>query len=150
VTVAPVKKVVGPDDEVEVEVTTVDQLGRPVAAELSLALVDRSLLRLYRDSLPSIGAFFYNQTRTGAFATHATNTFKYEPGTTGVSEAVVEDAERAAALAANQAGRPEVLKEAKDQVALGLAPAKSEPAAPASEAARPKRALGEMDAYHRA
>ena len=48
--------------------TTADQLGRPVAAELSLALVDLSLLRLFGDRMPPIGPFFYNQTRTGAFA----------------------------------------------------------------------------------
>ena len=55
VTIAPTKPVVGPGDEVTVEVTTSDQLGRPVAAELSLALIDRALLRLYNDRLPSIG-----------------------------------------------------------------------------------------------
>src|SRR5262249_46252973 len=102
VTVEPVKKVVGPNDEIEVDVTTVDQLGRPVAAELSLALVDRSLLRLYQDRQPDIGAFFYDQTRTGTSATQATNTFKYEPGTVAVSEAVVEEAERQLAINANE------------------------------------------------
>ena len=57
-------------------------------------MVDQSLLRLYSDNLPAIGPFFYNQTRTGAFSTEATNTFRYEPGTVPVSEAVVEEAER--------------------------------------------------------
>ena len=37
VTVAPARAVVGPGEPVELEVTTVDQLGRPVAAELSIA-----------------------------------------------------------------------------------------------------------------
>ena len=66
-----------PAMQVELEITTVDQLGRPAAAELSIAMVDRSLLRLFGDRMPPIGAFFYNQTRTGAFATEATNTFRY-------------------------------------------------------------------------
>ena len=79
--------------------TTVDQLGRPVAAEVALALVDRSLLRLFNDRLPPIGPFFYDQTRTGAFSTEATNTFRDEPATLPVSEAVVEEAERLAAQA---------------------------------------------------
>src|SRR5439155_21715060 len=73
VTVAPAKPVVGPGDTVELDVTTVDQLGRPVAAELSIAMVDHSLPRLFNDRLPEIGPFFYNQTRTGAFETEATN-----------------------------------------------------------------------------
>ena len=94
VTVAPTKPVVGPGDEVEVEVSTRDQLGRPVAAEVSLALVDRALLRLFHDNLPPIGPFFYGQTRTGAFATEATNTFRYEPASVPVPEAVVEEEER--------------------------------------------------------
>ena len=79
------KPAVGPGDPVELEVTTVDQLGRPVPAELSIAMVDQSLLRLFNDSLPAIGPFFYDQTRTGAFATEATNTFRYAPATTAVA-----------------------------------------------------------------
>ena len=48
VDVAPAKPVVGPGEPVELDVTTVDQLGRPVSAELSIAMVDQSLLRLYQ------------------------------------------------------------------------------------------------------
>src|SRR5438445_13884765 len=99
VTIAPKRPTVGPGEEVEVEVTTLDQLGRPVAAELSLALVDRSLLRLFQDRLPAIGSFFYDQTRTGAFATASSNTFRYEPATEPVAESVVEEAQRPAAEA---------------------------------------------------
>ena len=102
VTVAPTKPVVGPGEPVELEVTTVDQLGRPVSAELSIAMVDQSLLRLFDDTLPAIGPFFYNQTRTGAFATEATNTFRYAPTTVPVSQAVVDEAERLAAVARNE------------------------------------------------
>jgi hypothetical protein len=58
VTIEPTEPAVGPGAEVEVRVTTTDQMGRPVAAELSLALVDRALLRLYGDRLPPIGPFF--------------------------------------------------------------------------------------------
>ena len=114
VTLKPVKPSVGPGEEVEVEVTTVDQLDRPVAAEVALALVDRSLLRLFADKLPPIGPFFYNQTRTGAFATEATNTFRDEPDTRPVSEAVVEEMERVAAVAENLNRRAGVMEQAKD------------------------------------
>ncbi len=127
VTIKPAKTTVNPSEAVEVEVTTEDQLGHPVSAEVSLALVDRSLLRLYNDNLPSIGSFFYSQTRTGAFATESTNTFHYNPATTGVSEAVVEDAEQAAALSTNMAGRQHQLAQARDQVALSAPAPASEP-----------------------
>ena len=111
------KPAVAPGDTVEIDVTTVDQLGRrPVASELSIAVVDQSLLRLYNDSLPEIGPFFFGQTRTGAFATEATNTFRYAPVTTAVASALVEERELVAAFAADAAGR--------DDVVAGLANAK--------------------------
>jgi TolA-binding protein len=58
VTVAPKRPTAGPNEEVEVEITTADQLGRPVAAEVSLALVDLSLLRLFDDGQAPIGPYF--------------------------------------------------------------------------------------------
>ena len=79
-----------------------------------MALVDRSLLRLFGDKLPPIGPYFYDQTRTGAFTTEATNTFRDEPTTLPVSEAVVEEAERLAAQVRNEAGRDALREEAKE------------------------------------
>jgi len=113
VTVAPARPVVGPGDPVELEVTMLDQRGRPVSAELSIAMIDQSLLRLYSDTLPAIGPFFYNQTRTGAFATEATNTFRYAPATVAVSQAVVDEAERMAAVAGNEAERGRILEQVR-------------------------------------
>ena len=55
--------------------------------------------------MPPIAGFFYNQTRTGAFLTEATNTFRYAPATSPVAQAVVDEAERLAAVQANAAGR---------------------------------------------
>lgn len=98
VKVQPTKSATGPGEEVEVEITTEDQLGRPVAAEVALALVDESLLRLYDDNRPPIGRFFYDQTRTGAFTTASTNVFTYNAETGLVSEDVVKEAERDEAL----------------------------------------------------
>jgi len=115
VTVAVARPAVAPGDPVVLDVTTVDQLDRPVPAELSIAVVDASLLRLFHDSLPAIGPFFFDQARTGAFATEATNTFRYEPATTAVASAVVEEQERRVAEQANAADRAGVLREAQRQ-----------------------------------
>ena len=119
-TVTPKAPSVGPGGEVEVEVAATDQNGKPVAAEVSIALVDRSLLRLFADRLPTIDQFFYNQSRTSAFATESSATFRYQPATVPVPEAVVEDAAQQAALLADA----EKIKEAKDAagstVALGI------------------------------
>jgi tetratricopeptide (TPR) repeat protein len=109
VTLKPAKPSVGPGEEVEVEVTTVDQLGKPVSAELSLALVDEALLRLYGDALPPIGRFFYDQTRIGAFATESSNTFRYAPATQPVAEALVEDIEQQIAMMGDEADRKDAL-----------------------------------------
>ena len=94
VTVEPTKESVGPGEEIEVVIKATDQLGRPAQAEVSLALVDRALLRLYGDNLPPIGPFFYNQTRTGAFATEATNTFRYAPSTEAIADALLDEKQR--------------------------------------------------------
>ncbi len=134
VTIAPARPIVGPGDEIAVDVTTRDQLGRPVAAEVSLAMVDRALFRLYQDRLPPIGPFFYGQTRTGAFATGASNTFRYQPVSVPVAEAVVEEAERLAAAAAEVERLGEVREEATKEIAQNIAPAAPMAAAPAPEA----------------
>ncbi len=81
---------------------------------------DQSSLRLYNDRLPEIGSFFYNQTRTGAFATQATNIFRYQPNTIPVPQAIVDDAERSAAMAANSAALGEVLRNANGPVVVGV------------------------------
>jgi uncharacterized protein YfaS (alpha-2-macroglobulin family)/TolA-binding protein len=112
--ITPKKPTYAPGEEVELDVSAVDQNGKPAAAEVAIALVDQSLLRLYNDTQPPIGAYFYNQTRTGAFTTEATNTFHDDPTTTPVSEAVVEEAERDLAQKRNDASRGAVLDQAKN------------------------------------
>src|SRR5262249_4269950 len=82
VMLTPVRPIVGPGDPVELEVTTRDQLGRPVAAELSLAMVDRALPARFGDQLPRTQTVFYNQSRTGAFSSRSTNAFRYAPTAT--------------------------------------------------------------------
>ena len=98
VTIAPTRPVVGPGEEVELEVTTRDQLGRPVAAELAMAMVDRALLLQFGDRLPPLGSVFHGQTRTGAFATEATNTFRYAPVSVPLVKGHTEQVERQAIL----------------------------------------------------
>ena len=133
VEILPAKASVAPGEPVEVEVRTTDQRGRPVAAEVSLALVDRALLRLHRDALPPIGAFFHDRHRTGAFATTSTITFRYAPATVPVPGAVVEEAQRAAALAANAERLGVIREQAASQVVKDM-PASTTFAAPADAA----------------
>ncbi|MDB5352628.1 MAG: large extracellular alpha-helical protein, partial [Planctomycetota bacterium] len=142
VSITPKVPNVGPGGEVEVEVATTDQNGRPVAAELSIALVDRSLLRLFADKLPTIDRFFYDQSRTSSFATESSATFRYNPATVPVPEAVVEEAAQQAAKQAD-AGRLADAKQSAGSLAFHDGP--PEPAAASSPAAG-----GEMAARRKA
>ena len=129
VTVSPKAPQVGPGGEVEVEVTATDQNGKPASAEVSLALVDRSLLRLFADRLPSIDGYFYNQSRTSAFATESTATFRYTPPTVPVPEAVVEAAAQEAAMLADLSKVDQARKQAGNVAFALQAPAADAPAA---------------------
>src|SRR5262249_10203956 len=95
VTLTPARPAVGPGETVELEVTTRDQLGRPVAAELALAMVDRAILARFGAQLPPIQTVFYNQSRTGAFSTRSTNTFRYAPMATTPEAPQVNQVRRA-------------------------------------------------------
>ncbi len=57
---------VRPGDELEVTVTTTDPQGKPVAAELSLAMVEQSLLERFNSPLPPIDDFFRGVQRQSA------------------------------------------------------------------------------------
>jgi TolA-binding protein len=148
VMVSAAKPTVSPGEEVELDVTTHDQLGHPVAAELSIAVVDQSLLRLYGDSLPSIGPFFFGQTRFGAFATEATNTFQYAPATTQVASALVEEREREVVQMLDAVDRMRVLVEAKDSTVADMPSARA-PAETAGAAYRKRFADLTREELHR-
>ena len=141
VTLKPKEASVPPGGEVEVEVTTTDQNGHPVAAEVSLALEDRALIRLFYDETRPIGPFFYDQSRTSAFATESSATFRYTPQTVPVPEAVVEEAAQQLAMAANADSRAEARRGAGAVVSFNGAPAVPAPAAPS--AARNRVAPGQ-------
>ncbi|MHC4948030.1 MAG: tetratricopeptide repeat protein, partial [Planctomycetota bacterium] len=143
-----------------VELTVTDQLGAPVEAELSLALVDEALLALYPDPTPEIRGFFQTGARRHVeFRVVASNGFAYEATTRQVVKAFREEAER---LALQQSEAEELvqmgqaLREIRDgadapadaQFAGGRMRRAAAPNAPASEtfAAKAGVQLGmEMD-----
>ncbi|MCC7061405.1 MAG: tetratricopeptide repeat protein [Planctomycetes bacterium] len=84
-----------PGSEVEVAVLAKDAEGRPVAAEVSLALVDEALWRLTSANTPPIGAFFHGQLRDTAFATTSSCTWSYRGTARRVSEALLAEERRA-------------------------------------------------------
>ncbi len=97
VTVKPAKEVYAPGEDAKVEITVTDQLGKPVKAEMSLAMVDEALLAVFADSTPSILDFFQaDARRTGEFRIATSAGFAYAGTTRNVVKAFAEEADRMA------------------------------------------------------
>ena len=104
VALEPGKKELTPGEEVTVTIKTTDQADKPVAAELSLAVVDEALYARYRDSLPKLSDLFH-QRRTGRFyVAGASNGFKYAAVTRATSVALRRERERLDRLAGPAGG----------------------------------------------
>ena len=84
-----------PGATAEVEVRATDQLGKPVKAEFSLALVDEALFAIYSDTLRSINDFFQRGSRReSAMRIASSCTFRYEPPTRRVIQEILTEEER--------------------------------------------------------
>lgn len=96
VLVEPEKPDYAPGEEASFRVTTLDQLGRPVSAELSLAVVDEAIYGLWADTLPAVrGVFDAAEERRGNFSTSSSATFVYHGATITIAKAVLDEAQRA-------------------------------------------------------
>ncbi|MCB9638978.1 MAG: tetratricopeptide repeat protein [Myxococcales bacterium] len=77
VTIKPRKKAYAPNESAEIEILTTDQSGKPVAAELSVAMVDELLLSIAKDKTPELEKVFYKYLRRLGMVTQASSTFRY-------------------------------------------------------------------------
>ena len=75
-------------------VTTTDPQGKPVAAELSLAMVEQSLLERFASPLPSIGDFFRGAERKPAVRCTSSITFNYRPATQPINPRLLAEKDR--------------------------------------------------------
>jgi uncharacterized protein YfaS (alpha-2-macroglobulin family) len=87
-------KPVRPGDELEVTVTTTDPQGKPVAAELSLAMIEQSLLERFASPLPTIGDFFRGVQREPAVRCTSSITFNYRPATQPINPRLLAEKDR--------------------------------------------------------
>ena len=95
VTLKPVKNTYAPGEEGKVEILVVDQLGRPVKAELSLSLVDAALHSLFVDGASPILSFFQEGAfRQSQFLAISTCNFKYTGVTRSVLKELLEENDR--------------------------------------------------------
>ncbi len=84
-----------PGDEIEVTVTTTDLLGNPVAAELSLAMVEQSLLDRFQWPT-AINDHFRGVRRQSAVCTKSSITFHYRPVTGPINPRLLAERDRLA------------------------------------------------------
>jgi len=111
------KEFYAPGEEGEIEVTATDQLGKPVEATLSLALVEEALYALYPDVLIPITDFFKEGAqRYAGMATVSSCTFRYEPPTRQVIKEMLEEADRLKRESENEAKKMEVLGQVQEDV----------------------------------
>ncbi len=110
---------VRPGDEVEVTVTTTDPQGNPVAAEVSLAMVEKSLMDRFAWPLVPIQDFFRGQMREPAVRTTSSITFAYRPKTRPINRRLLAERERLE-IAAEEAAS---IEEAETVLAVRVHPA---------------------------
>ena len=97
-TLKPEKKELRPGEDLSLEIEATDAQGKPVQAELSLAMVQTNLLDVFSDVQGVIDEFFSSDTRKAAVRQATSCTFEYRPATRGVSEFLLAEAERVATL----------------------------------------------------
>ncbi|HUE12676.1 MAG TPA: tetratricopeptide repeat protein, partial [Planctomycetaceae bacterium] len=105
ITLKPSNAAPKPGTPVTVEITATDPQGKPVAAELSLAMVQRNLLDLFAAKGATLETLFGGTERKPSLRTMASCTFLYQPKTHGISEALLAEEERRATAAREEAAK---------------------------------------------
>ena len=99
VAIAPERENYAPGERAAIGVHVTDQLGRPVVAELSLAVVDAALYEQFPDRLPDVTAYFQEGARRhAALRTSSSCTFRYDGVTVQIADAILEELQREKAL----------------------------------------------------
>ncbi len=93
ISLKPNKTTLGPGEELEVNLTVTDSQGRPVSAELSLALIQKNLLDYFGNGPAPIMAV-YTGIRLPAMRVQTSTIFEYHPKARGISELLLAEEER--------------------------------------------------------
>jgi uncharacterized protein YfaS (alpha-2-macroglobulin family)/TolA-binding protein len=83
-----------PGEEVDVVITTTDAQGKPVETEISLAMIEQSLLEQFSFAMPAIQDFFGGGRRETAVRTTASITFAYRPATQAINPRLLAEEDR--------------------------------------------------------
>lgn len=85
---------VQPGDQLEVTLTTADPQGNPVPAEVSLAMVEQSLLDRFEWLAPDVSTVFRGNPRKPQVRTESSICFEYRPETVDVNPRLLSEQER--------------------------------------------------------
>jgi alpha-2-macroglobulin len=83
-----------PGDDVEVTITATDPQGKPVEAELSLAMIEQALWEMFGSNVSPIADFFRGQPRASAVRTASSVTFAYHPATQPINPQLLTEKDR--------------------------------------------------------
>ncbi|HJS07912.1 MAG TPA: MG2 domain-containing protein, partial [Pirellulales bacterium] len=83
-----------PGEELELVVKAADPQGKPVVAELSVAMVEQSLLAMFGSHVPAIHDFFAGGMREITVRSGSSITFSYRPATQAIDKQLLAEAER--------------------------------------------------------
>ncbi|MCC7011458.1 MAG: hypothetical protein IT454_02750 [Planctomycetes bacterium] len=110
----PERTPLAPGDTARVRVRVRDSLGRPVEAELSLAVVDDGIFDLYPDLTRALSELSLAPRRPALFTTSSSALFAYAGRTQSIASAVLREAERARRAELERAERGAALSELDD------------------------------------
>ncbi|MCH8829238.1 MAG: tetratricopeptide repeat protein [Planctomycetes bacterium] len=116
VKIVPNKTTYKPGDEVKVTVTTTDPQGKPVSAELSLAMIQKNLLDRFGDPQSAINTFFGGGYRKPSVRAFTSTTFRYRPKTRGISQYLLAETERTRILQMELVAQKELALEEKSRI----------------------------------
>ncbi|HQU41753.1 MAG TPA: tetratricopeptide repeat protein, partial [Pirellulales bacterium] len=83
-----------PGEDVEVTITATDPQGKPVEAELSLAMIEQALWEMFGSNVSPIADFFRGQLRASAVRTASSVTFAYYPATQPINPQLLAEQDR--------------------------------------------------------
>ncbi|HEX7375938.1 MAG TPA: tetratricopeptide repeat protein, partial [Pirellulales bacterium] len=83
-----------PGGDVEVTLIATDPQGKPVEAELSLAMIEQALWEMFGSNVSPIADFFRGQLRASAMRTASSITFAYHPATRPINPQLLAEKDR--------------------------------------------------------
>ncbi len=85
---------VTPGEDVEITITTTDRQGKPVSAEVSLAMIEQALMDRFGADVAEINSIFRDAMRQTAVRTTSSISFTYRPKTKAINERLLAEADR--------------------------------------------------------